>query len=108
MADSKELGTASRRISVVSDHLIPVGMIPTRVDSVELCNASSMDDNYHKVHGEVPTHEVGWKKADFVGDGENNDFVDIIYEKALGEDIAKVCAYKVFDEIPDRSGFLIE
>lgn len=105
MADSKELCTASRRISVFTDHLIPVGMIPAPVDSVELCNASSMDDSYHKIHGEVPTHQVVWKKADFVGDGESKEFLDIIYEKAVGEDIAKVCACKLFDEIPDRSWF---
>ncbi|KAL1209090.1 1,4-dihydroxy-2-naphthoyl-CoA synthase, peroxisomal [Cardamine amara subsp. amara] len=95
MADSKELGTANRRISVVTNHLIPTGLIPTRVDSVELCSASSMNDNYHKVHGEVPTHEVVWKKAKFFGDGEgygdnNKEFVDIIYEKAVGEGIAKI------------------
>ncbi|ESQ29439.1 hypothetical protein EUTSA_v10023583mg [Eutrema salsugineum] len=88
MADSKELGTANRRISTVTNHLIP--LIPTRVNSVELCTASSMDDNYHKVHGEVPTHEVVWEKADFVGDGERKEFVDVIYEKAVGEGIAKI------------------
>lgn len=92
MADSKELGSASRRISVVTNHLIPIGFSPTRVDSVELCSASSMDDSFHKVHGEVPTHEVVWKKAEFFGDGDNKEFVDIIYEKALDEGIAKVCA----------------
>uniref|UniRef100_A0A1J3DLH6 1,4-dihydroxy-2-naphthoyl-CoA synthase n=1 Tax=Noccaea caerulescens TaxID=107243 RepID=A0A1J3DLH6_NOCCA len=91
MADSTELGTASRRISVVTNHLNPVGLIPTPVDSVKLCSASSMNDNYHKVHGEVPTHEVVWEKADFVGDDEGNkEFVDIIYEKAVGEGIAKI------------------
>lgn len=106
MSDSTELGTASRRISVVTNHLNPVGLIPTPVESVELCSASSMNDNYHKVHGAVPTHEVVWKKADLVGDDEvNKEFVDIIYEKAVGEGIAKVCACKVFDEIPERSCF---
>ncbi|CAL9238059.1 unnamed protein product [Arabidopsis halleri] len=90
MADSKELGSASRRISVVTNHLIPIGFSPTRVDSVELCSASSIDDSFHKVHGEVPTHEVVWKKAEFFGDGDNKEFVDIIYEKALDEGIAKI------------------
>ncbi|CAE5962714.1 unnamed protein product [Arabidopsis arenosa] len=90
MADSKELGSASRRISVVTNHLIPIGFNPTRVDSVELCSASSMDDSFHKVHGEVPTHEVVWKKAEFFVDGDNKEFVDIIYEKALDEGIAKI------------------
>lgn len=112
MAESKELSMANRRISVVTNHLIPIGTIPTRVDSVELCIASSMNDNYHKVHGEVPTHEVIWKKAEFFGDGEgyggNKEFVDIIYEKAVGEGIAKVCVCKVFDEIPERVMFLVE
>ncbi|CAH8256360.1 unnamed protein product [Arabidopsis lyrata] len=90
MADSKELGSASRRISVVTNHLIPIGFNPTRVDSVELCSASSMDDSFHKVHGEVPTHEAVWKKAEFFVDGDNKEFVDIIYEKALDEGIAKI------------------
>lgn len=91
MADSKELGTASRRISVVSNHLIPVEPVPTGVDSLDLSTASSMNDKYHKVHGEVPTHQVVWRKADLVGDdGETKEFVDIIYEKAVGEDIAKI------------------
>ena len=84
MADSKELGTASRRISVVTNHLTPLETIPTRVHSVELSTASSMNDKYHKVHGEVPTHQVVWRKSEL-------EFVDIIYEKAVGEDIAKVC-----------------
>ncbi|KAG7657958.1 Enoyl-CoA hydratase/isomerase [Arabidopsis suecica] len=90
MADSNELGSASRRLSVVTNHLIPIGFSPARVDSVELCSASSMDDRFHKVHGEVPTHEVVWKKADFFGEGDNKEFVDIIYEKALDEGIAKI------------------
>ncbi|KAJ4878463.1 hypothetical protein Rs2_43481 [Raphanus sativus] len=91
MSNSKELGTASRRISVVSNHLIPVEPVPTGVDSLDLSTASSMNDKYHKVHGEVPTHQVVWRKADLVGDdGETKEFVDIIYEKAVGEDIAKI------------------
>lgn len=91
MSNSKEIGTASRRISVVSNHLIPVEPVPTGVDSLDLSTASSMNDKYHKVHGEVPTHQVVWRKADLVGDdGETKEFVDIIYEKAVGEDIAKV------------------
>ncbi|CAE6227621.1 unnamed protein product [Arabidopsis arenosa] len=49
-----------------------------------------MDDSFHKVHGEVLTHEVVWKKANFFGDGDNKEFVDIIYEKALDEGIAKI------------------
>nr|BAC42141.1 putative enoyl-CoA hydratase/isomerase [Arabidopsis thaliana] len=90
MADSNELGSASRRLSVVTNHLIPIGFSPARADSVELCSASSMDDRFHKVHGEVPTHEVVWKKTDFFGEGDNKEFVDIIYEKALDEGIAKI------------------
>ncbi|XP_010510939.1 PREDICTED: 1,4-dihydroxy-2-naphthoyl-CoA synthase, peroxisomal [Camelina sativa] len=91
MADSKELGTASRRMSVVTNHLSPIGLSSGRVDSVKLCIASSMNDNFHKVHGEVPTHQVVWKKAEFFGDGEEHkEFVDVIYEKALDEGIAKI------------------
>ncbi|EOA35419.1 hypothetical protein CARUB_v10020619mg [Capsella rubella] len=89
MADSKELGTATRRMSVVTNHLSPMGLGSSRVDSVELCIASSMNDSFHKVHGEVPTHEVVWKKAELFGDGEK-EFFDVIYEKALDEGIAKI------------------
>ncbi|KAG2277151.1 hypothetical protein Bca52824_059706 [Brassica carinata] len=66
MADSKELGTASRRISVVTNHLIPFETVPNQVELSTA--ASSMNDKYHKVHGEVPTHQVVWRKADLVGD----------------------------------------
>ncbi|CAN8244982.1 unnamed protein product [Cochlearia groenlandica] len=92
MADSKELGTASRRISVVTKHLSPIGIAPSRFQSMELCTASSsMDDKYHKVHGEVSTHEVIWRKGVIFGDDEaKKDFVDIIYEKAVEEGIAKI------------------
>ncbi|XP_010473233.1 PREDICTED: 1,4-dihydroxy-2-naphthoyl-CoA synthase, peroxisomal [Camelina sativa] len=91
MADSKELGTASRRMSVVTNHLSPIGLSSARVDSVEPCIASSMNDSFHKVHGEVPTHEVVWKKAEIFGDGEEHkEFVDVIYEKSLDEGIAKI------------------
>ncbi|KAG7537018.1 Enoyl-CoA hydratase/isomerase [Arabidopsis suecica] len=41
------------------------------------------------VHGEVPTHKVVWKKADFFGDMDNKEFVDIIDEKVFDEGIAK-------------------
>ncbi|KAG2277154.1 hypothetical protein Bca52824_059709 [Brassica carinata] len=58
MADSKELGTASRRISVVTNHLIPSKQFQIKWNSLPLLQ-----------------------------------FVDIIYEKAVGEDIAKFLVY---------------
>ncbi|TYG80241.1 hypothetical protein ES288_D02G201100v1 [Gossypium darwinii] len=72
-----ELNAVTRRIVTVSNHfLLPIGSGSnsglTR-GSIGLCNAS-MDDSYHRIHGEVASHE----------------FTDIIYEKAIGEGIAKI------------------
>ncbi|KAL0000972.1 hypothetical protein SO802_014753 [Lithocarpus litseifolius] len=48
-----------------------------------------MNDSYHRIHGEVPTHEVVWELA--CDDESSNEFhvTDIIYEKAIGKGIAK-------------------
>ncbi|TYJ43436.1 hypothetical protein E1A91_A03G153600v1 [Gossypium mustelinum] len=85
-----ELNAVTRRIATVSNHLLlPIcsgsnsGL--TR-GSIGLCNAS-MDDSYHRIHGEVASHEVEWKTA---CDEYGKEFTDIIYEKAIGEGIAKI------------------
>lgn len=51
-----------------------------------------MDDSYHRKHGEVPTHEPIWRRA---CDESGKEFTDIIYEKAEGEGIAKVCVLEL-------------
>ncbi|KAL1556732.1 1,4-dihydroxy-2-naphthoyl-CoA synthase [Salvia divinorum] len=68
----------------VSSHLIPESD-HTHCLSMSICT-SGFDDTYHRVHGTVPTHIPLWKAAI---DDSGKDFVDIIYEKAFGEGIAK-------------------
>ncbi|KAK9276862.1 hypothetical protein L1049_006399 [Liquidambar formosana] len=80
-----DIDTMRRRVASVANHLIPVRPSPSR-DSIGLCNAS-MDDSYHRIHGEVPTHQVVWRIA---CDESGKEFTDIIYEKAVGEAIAKI------------------
>ncbi|KAJ7953601.1 1,4-dihydroxy-2-naphthoyl-CoA synthase, peroxisomal [Quillaja saponaria] len=78
--------TLKRRVASVANHLIPFHLAPSHCGSVGLCN-TSVNDNYHRIHGEVPTHEVVWKIA---SDDSGKEFIDIIYEKAVGEAIAKI------------------
>jgi naphthoate synthase len=47
----------------------------------------SSTDSYRRVHGEVSDSQVTWQPA---CDESGKEFVDIIYEKAVGEGIAKV------------------
>lgn len=86
----KELTTMRRRVASVANHLIPSHSPPTLVDSISIassnCNAS-INDSYHRIHGQVPTTEPVWTIA---CDDSGKDFTDIIYEKADGEAIAKV------------------
>ncbi|KAK8529438.1 hypothetical protein V6N12_060220 [Hibiscus sabdariffa] len=90
MISDKELSAVTRRIATVSSHLLlPVGSGSNSCpsySSIELCNAS-MDDSYHRIHGEVASHEVEWKTA---CDEYGKVFTDIVYEKAVGEGIAKI------------------
>ncbi|KAL8218916.1 hypothetical protein R6Q57_022289 [Mikania cordata] len=76
----KDLITMNRRVAAVSNHLSPP-MI-----SLSNCSAS-MNDSYHRVHGEVSSHIPVWKIA---CDESEREFTDIIYEKAEGEAIAKI------------------
>lgn len=82
----KEFNAVARRIATVSNHLLPVGSASNSSLSRGLCFASK-NDSYHRIHGEVPSHEVEWQTA---CDEFGKDFTDIIYEKATGEGIAKV------------------
>lgn len=105
MADTaeKDHNTVKRRVTCVTNHLIPLHhhhLPPITTtggnSNVELCNAASINDSYHRIHGEVPTHEVEWKLASDCESGNEFHFTDIIYEKAVGEGIAKV---KLFMEL---------
>lgn len=78
----ENLNTVRRRVASVANHLLPVVPLAQNVVS------SSMNDNYHKIHGEVPNHQPVWRLIP--SDESAKDFTDIIYEKAVGEPIAKV------------------
>lgn len=77
----------------VANHLMvpsPPTASSSKCDSVELVpNAASMNDNYHRVHGNVSNKEVVWRNV-AASDGSTKDFTDIIYQKAVGEGIAKI------------------
>ncbi|XVF84997.1 hypothetical protein PTKIN_Ptkin17bG0083700 [Pterospermum kingtungense] len=89
------------RIATVSNHLIlPMGLGSS---SIGFSNASSsMNDSYHRIHGEVSGHGVEWKT---VCDKDEKEFTDIIYEKAVGEAIAKTNKehMRAFDDPRDDS-----
>ncbi|CAI9092939.1 OLC1v1028312C1 [Oldenlandia corymbosa var. corymbosa] len=80
--------TVRRRVASVTNHLMPshlnFGHNNPPIGSSNC--SSSMDDSYHRKHGEVPTHEPVWKRA---CDESGKEFTDIIYEKD-GEGIAKI------------------
>ncbi|KAL6974943.1 1,4-dihydroxy-2-naphthoyl-CoA synthase [Sarracenia purpurea var. burkii] len=78
-----------RRLASVANHLAPVRSAPTTGGSVVLRHCSvSVNDSYHRIHGEVPSHEPVWRAV--ANDDDGKEFTDIIYEKAVGEAIAKV------------------
>ncbi|XP_031277038.1 1,4-dihydroxy-2-naphthoyl-CoA synthase, peroxisomal isoform X2 [Pistacia vera] len=81
----KELNSMRRRVVTVANHLVPV-IASSNCESIVLSNAS-MNDSYHRIHGEVPTHDVVWRIA---FDESGKEFTDIIYEKAVDEGIAKI------------------
>lgn len=88
MAESSEkdlMTTMTRRVASIANHLRPVHSPPNCI-SISLSNAS-MNDSYHRTHGEVSTHQVVWEN---VRDDSGEAFTDIVYEKAVGEAIAKV------------------
>ncbi|PHT27408.1 1,4-dihydroxy-2-naphthoyl-CoA synthase [Capsicum baccatum] len=93
----KDLNTMRRRVASVAYHLLPVvPSVQNVVFSIESSNCtSSMNDNYHKIHGEVSNHEPVWRLIS--SDDSGGDFTDIIYEKAVDESIAKITINR-----PDR------
>ncbi|KAG8366112.1 hypothetical protein BUALT_Bualt17G0042000 [Buddleja alternifolia] len=83
----KDLETINRRMASVAGHLIPSPENGNNSNITLLNCSSGIDDTYHRVHGEVPTHIPAWKPA---LDDSGKPFTDIIYEKAVGEGIAKI------------------
>ncbi|GAV61019.1 ECH domain-containing protein [Cephalotus follicularis] len=90
----KDLNTVRRRMACVSNHLTPENLGSSNIPAggtatVALRNTSSMNNNrYHRIHGEVPAHQVVWRP--YSDDETGKKFVDILYEKAVGESIAKI------------------
>ncbi|XP_058087706.1 1,4-dihydroxy-2-naphthoyl-CoA synthase, peroxisomal [Magnolia sinica] len=83
-----DVQTLTRRIATISNHLLlPLSSSPSSPPSIRRCNAS-MDDSYHRTHGEVPVHPPSWRTV--ATDDSGKEFTDIIYEKAVGEAIAKI------------------
>ncbi|XP_019239454.1 PREDICTED: 1,4-dihydroxy-2-naphthoyl-CoA synthase, peroxisomal-like isoform X2 [Nicotiana attenuata] len=86
----KDLNTMRRRMASVANHLLPAfsssSSSAQHVVSSIGCS-SSINDTYHRVHGEVPTHAPHWRLIPC--DENGKDFTDIIYEKAVAEPIAK-------------------
>lgn len=87
----EHVDTVIRRVASVANHLMPASRLtPGQKNSIGFSNcSSSINDNYHKKHGEVPIHEPTWRLI--ASDESGKEFTDIIYEKAVGEGIAKVC-----------------
>ncbi|XP_020520689.1 1,4-dihydroxy-2-naphthoyl-CoA synthase, peroxisomal isoform X2 [Amborella trichopoda] len=69
------------RISSITSHLVPVSSSPLHI------TATSMKDSYHRIHGDVPLNKAEWRSC---CDRSGREFTDIIYEKAVGEGIAKI------------------
>lgn len=93
------LDRATMRVSMVARHLNVV-VPPTDIRSTSSsafvralpCSNAAADgprnDSYHRVHGQVSSHPVDWRNIP--GDDSGREFTDIVYEKAVGEGIAKV------------------
>ncbi|KAG9154810.1 hypothetical protein Leryth_020083 [Lithospermum erythrorhizon] len=89
VSDEENINKARRRLSSVANHLMPMHLTPPILGSpIGLSNcSSSMKDSYHRMHGEVSTHLPQWESA---CDESGKEYTDIIYEKAVGEAIAKI------------------
>ncbi|CAH9108321.1 unnamed protein product [Cuscuta europaea] len=81
--------SVARRMASIANHLSPTQPSPSSPPSIRWSScSSSMNDSYHKVHGEVPSHGPVWRLVP--SDESGKEFTDIIYEKAVGEAIAKI------------------
>ncbi|XP_027346654.1 1,4-dihydroxy-2-naphthoyl-CoA synthase, peroxisomal isoform X2 [Abrus precatorius] len=85
MAEKKDLQTVIRRIASVTNHLTSSH---TSQAQLALFHTSTRNDTYQRVHGEVPSHDVVWRVV--ASDESGKPFTDIVYEKAVGEAMAKI------------------
>lgn len=90
------MDAAERRLARVAAHLVPSfpvthGTTPPIVPAPTAASSSSSSspagDSYRRVHGDVSSEPPEWRAAT---DESGKAFVDIIYEKAVDEGIAKV------------------
>jgi naphthoate synthase len=88
------MDAAERRLARVNAHLLPSLPLPLPLASAPLlapsptaASSSPAGDSYRRVHGDVPSEPPEWRVAT---DEDGKDFVDILYEKSVGEGIAKV------------------
>ena len=95
------MDAAERRLARVAAHLAPSSFPVTHAAAPPLVPAptaasssssssSPAGDSYRRVHGEVSAEPPEWHAAT---DESGKEFVDIIYEKAVNEGIAKVTSY---------------
>ncbi|WJX87834.1 1,4-dihydroxy-2-naphthoyl-CoA synthase [Trifolium repens] len=91
MAENKDIETVIRRVTSVTNHLISSSTTttspPQPISLFHTSGSSRNNDSYQRVHGDVPSHDVVWKVA---SDDQGKDFTDIVYEKSVGEGIAKI------------------
>ncbi|KAK1325826.1 1,4-Dihydroxy-2-naphthoyl-CoA synthase, peroxisomal [Acorus calamus] len=85
----RDLKTLDRRLSTIAGHLLPLAYISGGPPHIHpsFASSTSAGDRYRRIHGDVPTHEVSWSPA---LDESGKGFTDIIYQKAVGEGIAKI------------------
>ncbi|GMH20720.1 hypothetical protein Nepgr_022562 [Nepenthes gracilis] len=75
------------RLSRLAGHFTAVNEKPSNGSTALRGASSSMKDRYHRIHGEVSAETVVWRTVR----GESGEvFSDIMYEKAVGEAIAKI------------------
>lgn len=87
MATNDLVALAQARIQRLTAHLTPSLPSSFPCSSPVARSMASSADSYRRVHGDVSDKEVMWRVA---CDESGKEFVDIIYEKAIGEGIAKV------------------
>ncbi|XP_074295787.1 1,4-dihydroxy-2-naphthoyl-CoA synthase, peroxisomal [Silene latifolia] len=84
--DDKHMEVVRRRLSNIASHLNITNSHPVQSSSI-VGLSPTMNDTYHRVHGEVSSKDVVWRTS---SDDSGKEFIDIIYEKAVGEGIAKI------------------
>ncbi|QHO20072.1 1,4-dihydroxy-2-naphthoyl-CoA synthase, peroxisomal [Arachis hypogaea] len=70
-------------------NLITLLFIPTTNSNLAFDSSTSRNDSYKRVYGDVLSHDVVWRVIASDADSDK-EFTDIIYEKAVGEGIAKI------------------